>query len=473
VENLMLCTDVYKMGHMEQYPKGTTKVYSYLLARSDKKMPETLFYGLQYYLKKLCARPTDAHMIEFLDYRKNILGTNASKAIEDKCHNLVKLGYLPIKIKAVREGQVIPVRNALMTIESMHPEFYWMVGFVESLLLKVWNTTTVASNSRKLRALCKRYADETCDDDGHVQFQVHDFGYRGCSSEETAALSGSAHLISFLGTDTITAIKLIKETYGCKEPIGLSVPASEHSVMCAFGKENEFAGFEHMLELYPTGILSQISDTYDLWNVLTNFAERLKSRILERDGKFVFRPDSGDPPKIICGDADEATGSPEWFGSLRLLDKTFGSKKNSKGYRVLNPKVGLIYGDGMFYDRFERTLETMKIMGYASSNLVIGSGGILLQQFNRDDMGFAIKATFAEVNGELRELMKDPVTDHKKKSHKGLVALMKDQDGRYFTKDQCTAEEEEKSLLETVFLNGELKRMTTFDEIRALAKQSR
>jgi nicotinamide phosphoribosyltransferase len=204
--------------------------------------------------------------------------------------------------------------------------------------------------------------------------------------------------------------------------------------------------------------------------VLTNFAERLKGRILDREGRTVFRPDSGDPPKIICGDMDAGTGSPEWFGSLRLLDKTFGSKKNSKGYRVINPKVGLIYGDGMFYERFERTLEMMRDMKYASSNLVIGVGGLLLQQHNRDDQGFAIKATFAEVDGEMRELVKDPVTDQKKKSHKGLLALLKDADGRYYTKDQCTADEEASSLLETVYLNGKVVRKTTFDEIRALVR---
>jgi len=468
-DNLMLCTDVYKMGHMEQYPKGTTKVYSYLLARSDKKMPATLFYGLQYYLNRLCVRPTQEMMDEFLEYRKSILGMEASEDIRKKLSDLVKLGYFPLKIKAVREGSIIPVRNVLMTIENTVPGFHWVVGFFESLLLKIWNTCTVASYSKKLQMLCSKYAEETCDNNGHLPFQVHDFGYRGCSSEETAAVSGSAHLINFLGTDTVTAIKLVKETYGCTAPIGLSVPATEHSVMCAFGQEHEFQAFENLLDLYPKGIVSIVSDTYDLWNVLSKFAPRLKERILARDGKVVFRPDSGDPPKIICGDPDAGYGSDEWLGALQLLDRTFGSTVNSKGFRVLNPKVGLIYGDGMFFERFDRTLGLMKELGYASSNLVIGVGGLLLQQHNRDDQGYAIKATFAEVNGEMRELMKDPVTDTKKKSHKGLLALFQDIKGRYYTKDQCTPDEEAHSLLETVFLNGKIARHTTFDEIRDLA----
>lgn len=468
--NPMLCTDVYKFGHMSQYPPGTTKVYSYLLARSDKKMPSTLFYGLQYYLRMLEVKPTKAMMDEFLDYRKSILGMDAPKDVVEKLDALVKLGYFPIKIKAVREGSTIPVRNVLMTIENTEPGFHWVVGFFESLLLKVWNTCTVASYSKKLKMLCNKYADETCDNKGHLPFQVHDFGYRGCSSEETAAVSGSAHLINFLGTDTVTAIKLVKETYGVAAgPIGLSVPATEHSVMCAYGQENELQAFERMLDIYPTGIVSIVSDTYDLWNVLTNFATKLKGRILDRDGKVVFRPDSGDPPKIICGDPDAGTGSDEWLGALQLLDRTFGHTVNSKGFRVINPKVGLIYGDGMFFERFDQTLGMMKELGYASSNLVIGVGGLLLQQHNRDDQGYAIKATFAEVNGVTRELMKDPVTDTKKKSHKGLLALYKDARGRYYTKDRCTADEEGASLLEEVFLNGKITRTTTFDEIRALA----
>jgi len=467
--NPMLCSDVYKFGHLQQYQPGTTKVYSYLLARSDKKMPTTLFYGLQYYLKMLTVKPTREMVDEFMEYRQEILGVPTPPDIKEKMDALVKLGYFPLKIKAVKEGTTIPVRNVLMTIENTVPGFHWVVGFFESLLLKVWNTCTVASYSKKLQELCKKFAAETCDNTGHLPFQVHDFGYRGCSSEETAALSGSAHLLNFLGTDTVTAIKLVKETYGCKGPIGLSVPATEHSVMCSFGKEREFEAFEHMLNLYPSGILSIVSDTYDLWNVLSKFAPRLKSRILERDGKVVFRPDSGDPPKIICGDPDAGYGSDEWLGALQLLDRTFGHTVNSKGFRVLNPKVGLIYGDGMFYERFERTLGLMKDLGYASSNLVIGVGGLLLQQHNRDDQGYAIKATFAEVNGEQRELVKDPVTDTKKKSHKGLLSLFRDVKGRYYTKDQCTAEEEAQSALETVYLDGKIVRTQTFNEIRELA----
>lgn len=467
MENIFLATDVYKMGHMEQYPKGTTKVYSYLTTRSGKVMDAVMFYGLQYYIKKyLTVVPTQAMVDEFLEYRKNILGVEASADIKVKLNGLVQLGYIPLEIKAVEEGTVLPVKNVLMTITNTHPDYYWVVGFFESLLLKVWNTSTVASFDKKLKNLCAKFADATSDDHGHVPFQVHDFGYRGCSSEETAASSGSAHLINFLGTDTIPAIKFVKEYYKATEPIGLSVPATEHSVMCAFGENNELDAFKNLLQLYPTGIVSVVSDTYNLWNVLTNFADELKDQILARDGKIVFRPDSGNPEFIICGDPGAPAGSPENLGALRLLDMKFGSSMNSKGYKVLNPKVGLIYGDAMYYERFEKILNNLQEMGYASSNLVVGIGGLLLQQHTRDELGFAIKATYAEVNGEVRELMKDPITDHGKKSHKGLIKLTKE-NGQFITKDQQTWDQERTGLLETVFYNGFLVKELTFDQIRA------
>ena len=470
--NPLLCTDVYKMGHMEQYPPGTTKVYSYLQARTDKKVSATVFYGLQYYLKMLEQPITKEMADEFLEYREMMLGFPAPQDIVDKMDALVKLGYFPLKIRAVREGSVIPVSNVLFTMENTVPGFHWLVGFVESLLLKVWNTCTVASYSRELQRMCKKYSDETCDNGEHLPFQVHDFGYRGCSSEETAALSGSAHLIHFFGTDTVPAVKLVKETYGCEGPIGLSVPATEHSVMCAYLEANEFQAFERILDLYPTGIVSIVSDTYNLWRVLTDFAPRLKKRILAREGKVVFRPDSGDPPKIINGDITAKIGSPEWDGCIRLLDRVFGSEVNKKGFKVINPKVGLIYGEGMYNERLNGIFGTMRDLGYASCNLVTGIGGLLLQRHNRDDQGFALKATFAEVDGEERELEKDPVTDRRKKSHKGLLALMKDGEGNYYTKDRCTPEEEQASLLEDVFLDGKIVRLVTFNQIRELAAKS-
>lgn len=471
MRNVLLCTDTYKTGHMQQYPEGTTKIYSYLCARSNKKYDKAVFFGLQYYLKEYLSQKITKEMVEeFLDIRQSILGPDTTGQIAEKMYALADLGYLPLEIKAVPEGTVIDNKNVLATITNTHPDFAWVVGFTESLVLKVWNTTTVATSSKRFKDLVTKFADETCGHRGLVPFQVHDFGYRGVSSEETAELSGAAHLVNFLGTDTVPAVGFARKFYNASAPIGLSVPASEHSVMCSFGQENELDAFKNMLKLYPSGLVSVVSDTYNLWNVLTNFASELKEEILARDGKFVFRPDSGDPESIICGDASAPEGSDENLGSIRLLDKMFGSTVNALGFKELNPKVGLIYGDGMYYERFERVLNRLKDMGYASSNLVIGVGGLLLQQHNRDDLGFALKATFAVVNGEERELMKDPITDSGKKSHKGMMKLIKE-DGVFKTIDQVTEAEESTTLLDTVFRDGVVLKEYTFDEIRKRSEE--
>lgn len=475
-KNILLCTDVYKMGHMEQYPEGTNKVYSYLTARSGKQIPFTVFFGLQYYLQDYLSQPITHQMVdEFLAIRKDILGTD-SVLVTKKMRALADLGYLPLEIKAVKEGTVMPVKNVLLTMTNTHPDFYWVVGFVESILLKVWNTTTVASYSMKLRNLVNDFADKTCENNLHTDWQVHDFGYRGCSSEETAALSGAAHLINFRGTDTVPAVKFLKDNYNATGLIGASVPASEHSVMCSFTQDDEIAAFHNMLNLYPNGIVSIVSDTYNLWNVLQNFTVQLKDKILSRDGKVVFRPDSGNPELIICGDPNAPEGTPENLGAIRILDQVFGSTINSKGYRELNPKVGLIYGDGMYFERFERILNKLAENGYASNNLVIGVGGLLLQQHSRDDQGFAIKATYCEIDGKPREIVKDPITDPGKKSLKGLMCLHHtfDYDGKvtgFETLDQQTPQEEadNDNLLELVFKNGAVTRTQTLDEIRAIA----
>ncbi|QJD97787.1 nicotinate phosphoribosyltransferase [Mucilaginibacter robiniae] len=474
MKNILLQTDVYKMGHVEQYAPGCNKVYSYLTARSEKVFPETVLFGLQYYIKRYLIQPITPEMgEEFLNYRRLILGSN-SPEIEAKIRELCQLGYLPIEIKAVKEGTIMPVKNVLMTITNTHPDFFWVVGFIESLLLKLWYTITVATCSYQYRKVVNRFFEATDDDalQALKDFQVHDFGYRGDSSEEGAAISGVAHLLSFLGSDNVPALPCAIEFYNADvngESIMLSVPASEHSVMCSFGREDEIEAFQHMIDLYPAGIVSIVSDTFDVYKVLTDFAERLKPSILQREGKVVFRPDSGNPESIICGDPDAETGSNEWKGAIRLLDEKFGSSVNTKGYKVLNPKVGLIYGDGMYMERYIRILERLQKMGYAASNLVIGVGGIL-RNHSRDTLGFAIKATYVEVNGEPREIEKDPITDHKKKSHKGLLALVKNEQG-YQTLDRCTPEQEANSLLKTVFKNGKIVSETNLANIRQWLKE--
>lgn len=333
MHSILLSTDVYKMGHMEQYAPGTEFVYSYLEARSLKNWNKTVFFGLQYYLQEYLSEIIwEDDVFEFLTARKAILGIKNSDEIVAKMNALSDLGYWPLRIKAVPEGLVVPNRNVLMTIENTVPGFHWCVGFIESLLLKVWYPCTVATCCYHYRELVKKYYEETVDfkDLKHnpqlfdipsyykkalndaVKFQVHDFGYRGDTSEESAAISGAAHLVSFLGSDCVPALPFIIEHYGMDQVpsnfdpaknkwdeiflngIMKSVPASEHSVMCSFGPDHEFEAFENMLTLYPEGVVSIVSDTYDVFHVLTDFVERLKSKILSRNGTTVFRPDCYD-----------------------------------------------------------------------------------------------------------------------------------------------------------------------------------
>ena len=473
--NPLLETDVYKMGHMEQYAPGTDFVYSYLTARSAKHFDRVMFFGLQYYLKRYLSQPLTMEMAdEFIECRRAILGSS-SPAVEQKIRDLCRLGYWPLRIKAVAEGSRLPVRNALMTICNTLPEFYWTVGFVESLLLKVWYPTTVATCCRQYRDIAERFWSATVDDAElpGLDFAVHDFGYRGDSSVEGAALSGVAHLLSFKGSDTVPALKCATEYYSANpsaELVMASVPASEHSVMCSYGRDDELAAFRRMLELYPTGIVSIVSDTFNVYTVLTDFARQLRAQIVSRDGKVVFRPDSGNPEHVICGNPAAEEGSPEWLGAVRLLDRMFGSSVNGKGYRVLNPVVGLIYGDGMYQARYEHTLERLQDMGYAASNLTIGVGGIL-RNHTRDTLGFAIKATFVRVNGEGRAIEKDPITDPSKKSHCGLMQLVRDAAG-WRTIDRVSESDEYGGELRVVYHNGRVIADDSLASIRIRVTQS-
>lgn len=477
--NPLLGTDVYKMGHMEQYVPGCNRVYSYLIARSGKTYPKTVFFGLQYLLQEYLSIPLEPWMAdEFLETREEILEQPNSPEVERKIRALCDLGYWPLQIKAVPEGTVMETRNVLMTITNTLDDFEWCVGFIESLILKIWEATTTASCSYQYRRVVDKYFEKTVDEEMYFlkSFMVHDFGYRGCGSEESAAITGTTHLSSFIGSDTVPALPFAKQFYGVRkgEKRMRSVPASEHSVMCSFGSDDELAAFRNMLRLYPDSIVSIVSDTYNIYTVLTKFAEALRDEILARpDGaKVVFRPDSGNPEYIICGDPNAEPGSPEYLGAIRLLERVFGSTVNKKGYKVLNSKVGLIYGDGMYLERYERILKRMEEMGYAASNLVIGVGGIL-RDHSRDTMGFALKATYVEVNGVPREIEKDPITDLDKKSHKGLIRLDQDENGHYYTTDQCTPEQEDScTLLPTVFLNGKIKIFYTLGEICAPVEAS-
>ena len=474
MSNLLLKTDVYKFGHKDQYPPGTTKVYSYLESRGSREegLDYTVFFGLQYYLKKYLSKPvTHADVDEYEEVASGILGPDNINVKQFR--ELADLRYLPLKIKAVPEGTVMPLKNVLMTITNTHPDFAWLVNYVETLLLKVWCPITVASNSYRFRRMFNGFADRTVGNRDHVPFQMHDFGYRGTSSEESAGIAGAAHLLSFLGTDTTAGVMMLRDYYSaanCERPIGLSVPASEHSVMCAWDDANEdVRAIENMLDTYPSGVVSIVSDTYDLWKTITEYyCGRFKDRIMDRDGKVVIRPDSGDPPNILCGDpAGESIE--EQMGVLRLIDRGFGSEMNDLGFREIDSHIGSIYGDAIFYERAQQILSRMAGMNYASNNIVFGSGGLLLNNWSRDTLGMAIKATYCEVDGESRPIEKQPKTDMGKKSKKGFLKLEKydtELGVSYRTLQDVSENEEEEGELQMVYLDGCSEGHQNLDNIR-------
>lgn len=474
----LLC-DFYKVGHKDQYVKGTTKIYSTWTPRSNKYFPRTdrvVLFGLQGFIEKYLIeyfndnffyQDEDLVVDQYVQFVKEHLGTDSTG---EHIRALHKLGYLPISICAVAEGSSVSIRVPMLTIENTHPDFYWVTNYLETLLsTMLWQPCTSATIAREYKRIATKYAKETCDDLLHIPFQCHDFSMRGMSSLESAEISGAGHLTSFIGTDTIPSINYLKGWYGSNSLIGTSIPATEHSVMSSHGL-NELETFRYLIEdVYPTGFVSIVSDTYDFWKNVTETLPELRSKIMARDGKVVIRPDSGDPVKIICGDPNAEPNTCESVGLIESLWVIFGGKVNSKGYKVLDPHIGAIYGDSITLDRFEEILKQLKEKGFASSNIVVGVGSFTYAYNTRDTFGFAVKSTYSIVNGEERFLFKDPKTDDgTKRSQRGMVAVLENGtkfvDGlgysdiaKYYGKDE----------LISVFVNGELTTHTTLDEIRA------
>jgi nicotinamide phosphoribosyltransferase len=371
------------------------------------------------------------------------------------------LGYLPICVKALPEGSLVPIKVPALVIYNTHPDFFWLTNYLETILsCYLWKPMTSATVARAYRRLLDRFAEESGADKGFVQFQAHDFSFRGLSGPEDAALSGAAHLTSFVGTDTVSAIDLLEDYYGGdaeKELIGCSVPATEHSVMCMGTNEAEIDTFRRLItQIYPKGIVSIVSDTWDFWGVITEYALTLHQEIMSRDGKLVFRPDSGDPVKIIYGDDDAPEGSPARKGAVECLWGTFGGTTTEKGFRVLDSHVGLIYGDSITLARAEAILSGLKAKGFASNNVVFGVGSYTYQFCTRDTFGFAVKSTYSEVEGVGREIFKDPVTDNgvKKSAHGRLCVT--NFDGVYCLADRQDDIDPADCCLRAVFRDGKL-----------------
>lgn len=485
--NPLTCIDFYKSDYRKQYPVGTNLVYSNFTPRSDKLARKSVmydgkivFFGLQYFIKSFLMetfnteffqKPKEEVVSRYKRRLDNALGKDAVAI--DHIEALHDLGYLPLEIRALPEGALVPIKCPVLTIHNTLPEFFWLTNYLESVMsCMLWQPTTSASTARQYRLLLDKYADETGGDKFFVNFQAHDFSFRGMSGIESAALSGAGHAIFFNGSDSVPAIDLLEDYYGAdsdKELILCSVPATEHSVMCMGSKESEIETFRRLItEIYPAGIVSIVSDTWDLWKVLDEYAPALKAEIEARDGKVVFRPDSGNPVDIICGD-EFAEKIQAMKGCLELLWKHFGGTTNDKGYRILNPKVGLIYGDSITLERAEEILRRMKDMGFCSSNIVFGVGSFTYQYNTRDSYGFAMKATYGEINGEAQAIFKDPITDSGiKKSLHGIVSVLK-VDGEYQYADNLIDINHE-SEIKTVFKDGKLIRDINLNEIKKHAK---
>lgn len=477
--NPLLLTDGYKVDHRRQYPDGTTLVYSNWTPRKSRigGVDEVVFFGLQYFIKKYIledferyffARSKEEVLKQYSRRINNYLGDN--NVGTEHIANLHDLGYIPMVFKAVPEGASVPVRVPMFTMYNTLPEFFWLTNYFETLLSNVvWLPCNSATIAKEYRRILDKYAEETSSVPEFVQWQAHDFSMRGMAGIDASLVSSAAHLLSFTGTDTIPAIDFLEQYYNAdsdKELVGGSVPATEHSVMCMGTTEGEYETFKRLItEVYPKGIVSIVSDTWDLWKVLTDYLPRLKDEIANREGKVVVRPDSGNPTDILCGNPDGKTEE-ERKGVVELLWDVFGGTTNYKGYKELIPQIGAIYGDSITLERATQICERLKQKGFASTNVVLGIGSFTYQYNTRDTFGFAMKATYGEVNGDGREIFKDPVTDDgTKKSAKGLMKITFE-DSAYQLHDQVSREEEQQGELKEVFRDGKLLVDHSLSEIR-------
>lgn len=442
----LLC-DFYKLGHKDQYPKGIEKVYSTWTPRSNRHYPaldKVVVFGVQGMLQELMqtfhAFFFNANLADlenqYKSYMQGCLGVESASF--SHLQQLWSYGDLPIRVKALPEGTVVKPGVPVLTIENTEPEFFWVTNFLETYLsAQLWKPMTVASIARKYRQILDKYAEETSDCPEFVDFQAHDFSMRGMSGVEDAARSSAGHLLYFKGTDTIPAISYLRQYYGTGFVAG-SVPATEHSVMCAGGKDDEYETYRRLIEdVHPAGVVSIVSDTWDLWKVVDETLPALKDKIMARDGKVVIRPDSGDPVGILCGDPDGKTET-ERDGLIARLYSLFGGHRNSKGYIELDSHIGAIYGDSITLERCEAICKRLQAKGFASTNVVFGVGSFTYQYITRDSLGFAMKATSVVINGEKKAIFKDPKTDNgDKKSQYGEVKVYLE-DGELKAADEKT-----------------------------------
>ena len=459
-KNILLNTDSYKVSMFKQYPAGTTGVYSYIESRGGR-YDSTVFFGLQAFIKEYLLDPITQADIDIADEILTAHGEPFNRAGWQYILNN-HAGYLPVVIRAVPEGTVVPVKNVLATIENTDPECFWLTTWLETALLRaIWYPTTVATQSWTIRQLILDYLEKT-GDPTLIDFKLHDFGARGVSSLESASIGGAAHLVNFMGTDTISGILFAREYYGAGIA-GFSIPAAEHSTITSWGRDREVDAYRNMLTNFakPGSIVAIVSDSYDIYNAAGRlWGEELRQQVIDSGATVVIRPDSGDP----------VTVNKEL---IQLLDSKFGSTVNAKGFRVLN-NVRLIQGDGVNELTIRSILGAFMALGYSADNIAFGMGGALLQQVDRDTQKFAMKCSSAEVNGRWIDVQKDPATDPGKKSKAGRVVLW-ESGGEYRSGVEQPKGWTDRGMrwdevLETVYCDGKLFNEITFEQVRANAK---
>lgn len=461
--NLPLKTDSYKINHWNQYPQGTQFVYSYFESRKGAKFPATPFFGLQAILLKhfTGVRVTK----EMIDQAENLMVEHfGSKKLFNRAgwEYIVENhgGRLPLEIRAVPEGLPVPTGNVLMTVQNTDAACYWLTNFAETLLTHVWYPSTVAALSRATKNIIRKYMTDTCDNLDMLPFKLHDFGYRGVECDEAAQIGGAAHLLNFLGTDTIAGMTFAMYYYAASaKGLAFSVPATEHSVMTAEGDTGEPRIVERLLREYPEGILSVVSDSYDIENFVNNIVgKQFKNRILKRKGVFVIRPDS------VRDENDTPEKQMVWIAES--LWNSYGGTKNSKGYRVIDSHVRILWGDGIDIDGIEKILKTLKEAGFSADNIAtFGMGGGLLQKVNRDTQRFAFKSSAQCRNNMWHDIFKKP-KDASKVSKKGKLKLVWNDGAHGKVLTTVNDGDPRQDVLETVFYNGELVKFYKFDEVR-------
>ena len=458
-ENPITRTDSYKPSHWLQYPPGTQSMYSYFESRGGR-YPWTCFFGLQYFLLRYLLQPiTKAHVAE----ADQFFTRHGEPFNREGWDYLVERygGRFPVRIRAVPEGTVVPTQNVLFDIELTvpDPKVFWVVSWLETLLVQVWYPTTVASLSHYCKRKILDALDDTSDDpEGEIAFKLHDFGARGGSSQETIQIGGAAHLVNFQGSDTVEGIRAANHYYADPEDpafmAAYSIPAAEHSTISMWGRAGEEDAYANFVEQYLVErhcpIAACVSDTWNIYEAIENLwcGPRLLPMIKDSGGKLVIRPDSGTP-----SDVD--------LKCLQILDRKLGLQKNQKGFKVLPGYFGLIQGDGINDESIPDILHHITSHGYSASCIGFGMGGGLLQQVNRDTQKFAFKCAAALISGEWRDVCKDPSTDSGKRSKKGHLALVR-AGHELVTVPGPRADDQ----LAIVYENGNVLRRYTLTEVR-------